>query len=63
MESTIFEEIFHLIDNNIRYFDADESDLGLRFSGAFVGINYHLLSLKNLVLEVEKFAGMYIYSF
>lgn len=57
--STLYEAVTESCDNNIRYFDSDETNLGLKINGAFVGINYHLKILQPLSYEVELFANNY----
>ena len=59
MESNLYEAVTDSCDNNIRYYSSDETNLGLKISGAFVGINYHLKILEPLSLEVEQFAKSY----
>ncbi|XP_065076519.1 hormone-sensitive lipase [Ochlerotatus camptorhynchus] len=55
----LFESLIELCRNNIKYFEGDESENGLRIHGAFVGLIDHIETAKPLVKEVQEFVHEY----
>uniref|UniRef100_A0A8D8DN94 Hormone-sensitive lipase n=2 Tax=Culex pipiens TaxID=7175 RepID=A0A8D8DN94_CULPI len=58
-ELYLFDTLIDLCKNNIKYFEDDESENGLRIHGAFVGLIDHVVTAKPLVKEVHDFAHEY----
>lgn len=51
--------LIELCKNNIKYFEDDETESGLRMHGAFVGLIDHIETVKPLVKEVHGFVHEY----
>lgn len=54
-----FDTLIELCKNNIKYFEDDETESGLRIHGAFVGLIDHIETAKPLVREVQDFVHEY----
>ncbi|XP_053692316.1 hormone-sensitive lipase isoform X2 [Sabethes cyaneus] len=57
----LFDTLIELCKNNIKYFEEDETESGLRIHGAFVGLIDHIETAKPLVTEVQGFVHEYDY--
>ncbi|XP_055550069.1 hormone-sensitive lipase [Wyeomyia smithii] len=58
-ELYLFDTLIELCRNNIKYFEEDETESGLRIHGAFVGLIDHIETAKPLVTEVQGFVHEY----
>lgn len=55
----LFETLIDLCQNNIKYFEGDGTENGLRIHGAFVGLIDHIEAARPLVKGVHEFAHEY----